>query len=513
MSIDTGRAEMFKAGGTLHLNAPSYVNRPADEELFRQVLAGQFCYVLTPRQMGKSSLMVRTAHRLRQAGILTAIVDLSGLGTRDITHDQWYLSIIKCLVHDLQLASEPEQWWEERAILSPVQRFSDFLHEVVLGRDNRIVIFIDEIDSTIKLNFTDDFFAAIRAVYNQRATNTEYNRLTFVLLGVSTPTDLVKNRHRTPFNIGQAIDLREFSRADAQPLEHGLEQIYPGWGRPILNRIFDWTGGHPYLTQKLCQAISASSACSRPDLEIEKIVKKLFFLDEAQKEDNLQFVRSHVEESPERRQLLRLYRRIYTDEVIVDDERSLLQNRLKLIGLVGSRQGRLHIRNKIYRRVFNLAWIKRNTPFPWTQMITVVALVISLVAIIAAGYIDRVQRAEAVRQIKIDLDEETDATHRIFLLGQLCAQDRNEARQFFATLEKARQMDLFHNAHSEQVPQSLPQVIDCLAPVGWEERPAEDNREVVNAMCRSLTEMSDGTQTDVYNRLQCKEKSPPRRGP
>jgi sialate O-acetylesterase len=36
-------------------DAPSYIEREADRELFERVLAGDFCYVLTPRQMGKSS--------------------------------------------------------------------------------------------------------------------------------------------------------------------------------------------------------------------------------------------------------------------------------------------------------------------------------------------------------------------------------------------------------------------------------------------------------------------------
>jgi len=46
--------------GTLHHDALSYVERAADEELFHALERGEFCYVLTSRQMGKSSLMVRT---------------------------------------------------------------------------------------------------------------------------------------------------------------------------------------------------------------------------------------------------------------------------------------------------------------------------------------------------------------------------------------------------------------------------------------------------------------------
>src|SRR5262245_44838280 len=96
MNVQTRINEFFKAGGTLHPDSPSYIKRPADDELFRQITAGQFCYVLTSRQRGKSSLMIRTAERLRQNGIKTAIVDLSGHGTL-LSSEEWYLGIVKRL--------------------------------------------------------------------------------------------------------------------------------------------------------------------------------------------------------------------------------------------------------------------------------------------------------------------------------------------------------------------------------------------------------------------------------
>lgn len=66
MTIDS--SDFFVAGGTLRAQSPSYVTRPADSDLLNHLLAGEFCYVLTARQMGKSSLMVRTAQRLQEQG-------------------------------------------------------------------------------------------------------------------------------------------------------------------------------------------------------------------------------------------------------------------------------------------------------------------------------------------------------------------------------------------------------------------------------------------------------------
>ncbi|NJM45148.1 MAG: hypothetical protein HC860_02490 [Alkalinema sp. RU_4_3] len=75
-----------------------------------------------------------------------------------------------------------------------------------------------------------------------------YQRLTFALLGVCAPQDLIQDRRRTPFNIGQAIELTGFTAEEAIALAEGL----PG-GEKTLREIVDWTGGQPFLTQRVCR--------------------------------------------------------------------------------------------------------------------------------------------------------------------------------------------------------------------------------------------------------------------
>ena len=151
--------------------------------------------------------MVRTAEQLDQEGIRSVIIDLNQIGTQ-VTAEGWYLGILTRIEDELMLDTDVLSWWTEGGHLSVTQRMTQFFQEVLLAEvGTQVVIFVDEIDSTLSLPFTDDFYAAIRFMYNARATVTEFRRLSFVLIGVATPSDLIADPQRTPFNIGRRVDL------------------------------------------------------------------------------------------------------------------------------------------------------------------------------------------------------------------------------------------------------------------------------------------------------------------
>ena len=255
---------IYQVGGSLPNNAATYAVRKADKEIFDALMAGEFCYVLNSRQMGKSSLRVKTMQRLIDRGVACASVDVTQIGNY-VTSEQWYASLIKSLVNSFKLSDKFKvlPWLREHKELSPVMWLGEFIEGVLLSEiPETIVIFLDEIDSIIKVAFKDDFFAFIRSCYNQRAENTVYNRLNFCLLGVATPADLIQDKQRTPFNIGRDIELTGFTFEEAKtPLLPGLVGQVDN-PQQVLAEILTWTGGQPFLTQKLCKLMVEHSQAS-----------------------------------------------------------------------------------------------------------------------------------------------------------------------------------------------------------------------------------------------------------
>jgi len=382
--------EFFSVGMPLHAVRAGYIRRRADDQLYDAVSAGRYAHVVAPERSGKSSLIAATAARLESNNCKVAILDLQQIGERGGTTDagRWYYSVAYRLLRQLRIRYDLQSWWQDKSVLSNRQRLFEFYSEIILQHvEETVVIFVDEIQCIENLSHADQLLASIRAAHNARVTDPDFSRLSFVLLGECDPVSLMKESELSPFNVTQQILLGDFSRDDLNLFTTELN-LDSATATHALDRIYYWTDGQPYLTQKLARAVARESTVEDPEQLVDQLaIQQLIGRAALHSEPHMSHIhRAIINDSKRCEPLLNLYGKIRKGITVPADLGSELQRRLMAVGLlVIDEESNLKVRNRAYAAVFTARWANENLP-THIKIPAIVAGVLLLFAMIPFWY-------------------------------------------------------------------------------------------------------------------------------
>jgi len=256
-----------------------YVKRNADNQL-KQIIEemDRPGYVLVARQMGKTNLLFNVKRELENENTLFAYIDLSNVF--DIERD-CYRNIIDTILDSnsnlLSDLSELVRSDRKSIALPPHKEHINELRKILNYFKGKIIIILDEIDALRSATYSDKIFAQIRSNYFARTTFPEFENLTYILSGVIEPTELIKDRNKSPFNIGEKIYLDDFTFE-----EHCIfiKKSQLPISTDISKEIFEWTNGNPRLTFDICSEIEDWYAKNESITkeELEKLIAKKYLI-------------------------------------------------------------------------------------------------------------------------------------------------------------------------------------------------------------------------------------------
>ncbi len=232
--------------GQVSLASELYIKRPPIEQTcYQEILQPRaFIRIKAPRKMGKTSLIARILDYGSSQNYHTVRLSLPHAGTQVFEKSDRFLRwFCTNVTGQLGLASRLNDYWDEDmgALINSTIYYQGYLLKEL---SNPIVLALDGVDQLFEYpELASDFFVLLRSWYEETKDNSVWQKLR-VVIAHAVEVYIPLPTHRSPFNVGLAIELPTLSQEQVQELaeRHGLQLT-----KPELEQLMKLTGGFPYL--------------------------------------------------------------------------------------------------------------------------------------------------------------------------------------------------------------------------------------------------------------------------
>jgi hypothetical protein len=252
--------------GQVPLESTLYLERPPNEARCYEAIAktGALIRIKAPRQMGKSSLMLRILNYASEQDYQTAslnfqLIDRDSLSSLD-QFLQWFCNSI---TGELNLDDRLVDYW--KGGVGSKNKCTNYFQRYLLPTLKRpVVLCLDEVDEVFQYQeIATDFFGMLRAWHEDAKLKPIWKNLRLVIVH-SKEVYIPLNINQSPFNGGVPIELPPLTQPQVMNLvqRHGLN-----WAEAEVAQLMEMVGGHPYLVRAALYQIA------RGEISLERLLQ------------------------------------------------------------------------------------------------------------------------------------------------------------------------------------------------------------------------------------------------
>ncbi|OLP19937.1 hypothetical protein BST81_02935 [Leptolyngbya sp. 'hensonii'] len=324
--------------GTMDPQSRFYVARDCDTVALETIQQqGVTITIKGPRQVGKSSLLSRINGAAVEVGKRVAFLDFQLFDKSALAEaDRFFYQFCAWLTDVLDLEDRLDEYWSSP--LGNSQRCTRYLGRYLLkALGMPLVLSMDEVERVFETDFRSDFFSMLRSWHNNRANTPLWKQLDLVLVTSTEPYQLIENLNQSPFNVGQVIQLTDFTPEQVADLN---QRHSSPLDKAQIQNLITLLGGHPYLVRKALYLL-ASQQMAVADLFAKATD------DQGPFGDHLRYHLFRLSNKPEQKQGLL---QVIQTQTCKDDD---VYFRLRGAGLITSREGStIKPRCQLYARYF-----------------------------------------------------------------------------------------------------------------------------------------------------------------
>lgn len=328
--------------GPIPLDSSFYIERqPLENRTYEELSKpGAVVRIKAPRQMGKTSLMLRLLERASKDDYRSVSIDFQK------AEEEVFLSLDKFLKwfcgnvsRQLNLQPKLDDYWDED-IGSKVSA-TLYLQGYLLEADPRpLVLALNEVNFIFEYpKVAADFLALLRSWHEEAKQDPVLKKLRLIVVH-STEVYISLNLNQSPFNVGLPVRVPEFNLQQIEDLagRHGLN-----WQNQLeAKKLMEMVGGHPYLVRLALYYLASDS-----NLSLDEILSQAPTFSGIYK-DHLRSQLVTLQQSPE---LAKAFK-----EVIASESKIQLNHifayKLESMGLVKLQGNECFVSCELYKKYF-----------------------------------------------------------------------------------------------------------------------------------------------------------------